>query len=149
MRYRVDGIPPRAVAAFTPGLVLNGVSFGAGLRTIYGFPGTLPVPVDDDRSLANYGHTPGDKTAPSRNAPNEILPTVYIPGTRDMGPWGRRTAMHTRGIGFGGNPLPEPAGAPNGVPVPAATYIPRIGGRAVIGQPRVAPRWPSVNTGSA
>lgn len=128
-----------------PGLTLSGVSFGAGLRTVAGFPGTIPVPVDHDQALSLNGFDP--KTQPSNNSPDVILPTVYIPGTRYMGPWTRRGAMHTPGIYGGGNPLPEPAGAPSGIPLPAARPA-KIGGQKVIGWPRVAQTWQSSNSGS-
>jgi hypothetical protein len=145
MRYRVENVPVAGAGAFMPGLTLNGVSFGAGLSNpIVGFPGTREVPVDHDQRLSPYGFDP--KTQPSNVAPDVILPALYVPPTVNMGPWSARSAMRTRGIGDGGNPIPEPAGAPSGIPIPAFRPA-RIGGSKVVGWPRTVPQWRSVTSG--
>lgn len=144
IRYVLPQAPRLGLGAFMPGLTLNGVSPGAGLTRVYGFPGTVAVPVDHDQHLSQNGWDP--KTQPSNVAPDAITPTLYVPGTRAMGPWSARGAAHTQAPGMGGNPLPVPAVALGVVPIPAFRPA-KIGGRAVIGQPRVQPVWPSVNSG--
>jgi hypothetical protein len=144
VRYKTSGVPTRGAGAFMPAMVMDAPSFGAGLRTVVGFPGTEPVPVDHDMILAPKSYDP--KTQPSNVAPDVILPAVYIAGTRNMGPWATRGAMHTPAPLFGGNPVPEPAGAPSGIPLPAQQPASRLGGSKVIGWPRVAPVWQSVNS---
>lgn len=145
-RYKTSGLPVRGAAAFMPAMTRDPISSSAGLNrsAIVGFPGTHPVPIDHDMILAPYSFDP--KTQPSNVAPDVILPTVYIPGARNMGPWAARGAARTVAPLFGGNPVPEPAGAPSGVPLPAQTAPSRLGGSKVIGWPRVAPVWQSVNS---
>ncbi len=145
MRYKVSGIPVVGAGAFMPAMTMSAANFGAGLNRshIVGFPGTEPVPIDHDMTLAPLSFDP--KTQPSNVAPDIILPTVYIPGAKNMGPWARRSAARTKAPLFGGNPLPEPAGAPSGVPLPAQ-QAGKVGGSKVIGWPRVAPVWQSVNS---
>jgi hypothetical protein len=132
------------MGAFMPGLVLNGVSFGAGLMQRVGFPGTQPVPIDGDNMRPSpLGYEP--KTLESNNAPDEILPTLYVAGTANMGPFAGRGAASVK---MSDNPLPVPAGTFGVVPLEVFRAA-KIGGRKVIGWPRANITWPSVNSGSA
>lgn len=144
-QYRVDQVPRYGQGAFTPPLLENGVSFGAGLRTVVGFPGTSPIPIEPTHSLSELGYDP--RTRPSMVAPNTILPTVYLAGTKNMGPFGDRTAARTAGIYAGGNPMPVPAIDPGRIPQVQQNAPSRMGGRTVIGWPQAVPQYPSVTSG--
>lgn len=152
MRYRVEGLPVAGMGAFMPGLILNGVSFGAGLAQAptVGFPGTAPVAVEAPPTLME----PADPRAlPSHVAPNMLLPDVYLaPTGAGIGPWDGRGAARTQHFASGGsNPLPEPAGDYGRAPVSAlgAAGPAKVGGQKVLGWPRIIPRWLSLNSGGS
>jgi hypothetical protein len=138
VQYRMDNAPRNGLGAFMPGLVLNGVSFGAGLRTIAGFPGTREVEIEPTHAVSPLGWD--KKTQPSNVVPDVILPTVYVPGTSNMGPFAERSAA--RVFGVGDNPLPVPAIDEGRIPN-VQMNAGRIGGRKVVGWPQVSTVWPS------
>lgn len=142
MAYTVMQVPPKGTGAFTPTMARTGTSSMRGLTRVVGSPGVLEVSVDNPR-LPVMSEDP--LTAGSNNAPDIILPDIYIAETDNMGPWAMAGALHTMQ-------------SDQVLPVPAIEYayqatvaIPpsrrgRMGGRKVWPMPRVLQRWQSANS---
>lgn len=136
MRYKVLDLPRVGVGAFTPTNAINPIASSYGLIHVSGYPGTLPVPVNNPHN--QYGNPPISaiaQTQPSNVSPDVILPSVYIPSALNMGP-----SQH---VGMAARRLTP-------IPVPAVSWIntalqamggARIGGRMVTAWPRAFQRW--------
>ena len=155
--YRVEGVPPRAVAACTPIPAVNPPASSQGLVRVVGSPGTTRIPSPRAQSTRGFGQLgvpnngagyPDDWPQPSGHSPDYILPSIYV-------------AAPTPNYGqMYGSP------GPNDIPIPAISshqpYAPfsatapgkaknpnvlarvrtRIASGFVTAWPKVAPSWP-------
>ncbi len=138
IKYRVLDLPVKGAGAFTPLAATNPVASSYGLVHIFGAPGTMPVPVaDNDYLPAITAQRPPNTASPEDVTPNYILPAIYVPSAKNMGP------QDDVGIGMAirrRNPLPVPAINPNRNPVPVQMRFPMGGSQLV--WPRAFQRWP-------
>lgn len=136
MRYKVLDLPVTGTGAFTPTMPLNPVASSNGVVKVLGYPGTLPVAVNDPHS--QYGNPPISaigQTQPSNVAPNVILPDKYIPYADNMGP-----SQHVGMAARRQTPIPVPAVSWINTAINAMGGA-RIGGRTVTAWPRAFQRW--------
>ena len=105
LRYRADNLPGVGMGAFMPNLTRPGWASSVGLETatVVGFPGTDPVPIERTWNISPLGWEPHGFTKPSKCAPDEITPAVYLSHTRNMGPFAPK---------WGGGYQDERPGAP-------------------------------------
>lgn len=138
IKYRVLDLPVKGAGAFTPLPATNPVASSYGLVHIFGAPGTMPVPVQDNNYLPPGTAQPKPNTAsPEDVTPNYILPAIYIPSAKNMGP--------AADVGIGmtirrRNPLPVPAINPGRNPVAVQMRFPM--GASQLVWPRAFQRWP-------
>ena len=137
MAYSVMQVPPAATGAFCPSMGTNPLAATGGLVHVEGNPGTEEI------TVSTPGMPPASwdpMTSGSANAPDVILPDLYLAEATNMGPFARAGAAHTM---RSDNVLPVPAGQFSPVPIPAAppSRRARIGGRKVWPMPRVVATW--------
>lgn len=141
MRYRTDDLPPGKAGAFMPIPAVMARASAWGQVDVFGAPGTHAV---EAKAICVAGSNTNQKAPnsarPSDVSPDAILPTLYIPGTRNMGP-----EHGAPGIGMTRRRFAE-------LPVPAlgwtrlAQAIPLIvrkGGRVTQPWPRAFQRYPT------
>jgi hypothetical protein len=147
MRYRTSDLPPVGVGAFMPVPSTTPAASSYGLVEVYGAPGTLEVPAPSPQHrgyLPSLTRSDGVNSAQgSMVAPDVILPAIYIPSAKNMGP--------EAGTGFGMSrrrycELPVPAVNPQRIPEVAMTVTP-IAGRKAIAWPRAFQRFPNRTSG--
>jgi hypothetical protein len=152
--YRVEGVPPKALAACTPIPAQNPVASSWGLVHVAGSPGTTRVAAGPTQSVGkgDRGWLPG-KAKPGANSPDYILPALYV-----------AAPTPNRGQEYG-------TPGPNDIPVPAISshspYAPlsasapgvavnpnvlqrvrtRLASGYVTAWPKVAPSWPIFGQG--
>jgi len=145
-RYRTDQVPVNGAGAFMPSLTTNPGASSHGLVGLDGWPGTTPIPAPHPASTAGAspGGTKAMRTQGSHaGAPDEILPAIYIPRARNMGPSDGALGIMVKSD----NVLPVPAIDPGRAP--AAAFRPaKVGGRSQVAWPRTTVTWPTGGTGS-
>ena len=149
MRYRVSDLPPIGTGAFTPIPTTTPAASSYGLVEIFGAPGTLAVDAPSPQhltglpSLTRQGGV--NSAQPSDVAPDVILPAIYIPSAKNMGP--------EADAGFGMTrrrycELPVPAVDSQRIPQVAMTVTP-IAGRKAMAWPRAFQRFPNRTSGQS
>jgi hypothetical protein len=147
--YRVEGVPPKALAACTPIPAMNPVASSFGLVHVAGSPGTTRIYSPQTQSVGrgDRGVLPG-KAKPGANAPDYILPSLYVAAP---------TPNYGQMYGTPGpNDIPIPAisshqpYAPFSASAPGKAVNPnvlqrvrtRIASGYTTAWPKVAPSWP-------
>lgn len=139
--YRTNDVPPYGAGAFMPVPARNPVASSYGLVHINGSPGTNPVASPRPAATPSQTARPQgskDSAAGSDVAPDYILPAIYIPSARNMGP-----EMDT-GLGMARrrlNELPVRAVDPGRRPVAVFQQFPA--GARPLPWPRAFIRWPA------
>lgn len=153
--YRVEGVPPRAMAACMPVPAQNPVASSFGLVKVFGAPGTLRVHSPRPQSTRGFGTlgvpnstVPVDYPQPSGHAPDFILPSIYVAAP---------TPNYGREYGNPGpNDIPVPAISSHSPYAPASASAPgyatnpsvlqrvraRVASGFVTAWPRVSQVWP-------
>lgn len=143
LRYRADNLPGVGMGAFMPNLTRPGWASSVGLETatVVGFPGTDPVPIERTWNISPLGWEPHGFTKPSKCAPDEITPAVYLSHTRNMGPFAPRGAAAIR---MSDQELPMPA-------TPVAAAATPVFRPAAVGARDTswAGSWPNVASGAS
>lgn len=137
--YRALDIPPYGAGAFMPQPARNPVASSYGLVHIDGSPGTDPIPSPRPASMPSLTIQGGVNSAQGSSvSPDVILPAIYIPSARNMGP--------TDDVGLGMarrrlNELPVRSIDPGRRPVAVWQQFPM--GARPLPWPRAFIRWPS------
>lgn len=153
--YVVPDLPTRGAEAFLPQpppIATNYAVSSYGLVDVQGAPGTVAMPSPNPPTTHNVRPSADPLTQPGNVGPGEVAraplpgmpwetwaPSIYIPGTRDMGPQNGALGIAVRHH----EDLPVPALKIQPVALPVQRTPPLTYGR-VTSSPRVFPRFRSV-----
>ena len=140
VRYRVDGVPPQWVDAWFPMPTLTPAAATSISWTIFGAPGTEPVPSPRPAGSMTLSKSP-DWHPPSAVAPDYINPQLCTQDIRYLKP-----PVHYLPLPFAELVDPvTPIGShgPLGPP-PVVMGGRKVGGRRSMHWPRVLTSWPAL-----
>lgn len=143
VRYRVDGVPPGWIDAFTPRPTLTPAGTFSIRHTISASWGTEDIPSPRPAGSARLSSSPRWHP-PSDVAPDYFRPDVAVVDIRQMGGGGAnagRIRFQPRRAAV----APIPVGTINYPPAPVAMRGRKIGGRRSMHWPRVITRWPGLD----
>lgn len=150
-RYKTEGVPERAAAAFSPIPTTDPRASSWGLVRTVGSPSTTRIPVaplqsiaGSDRGVWTRGAKPGD------NAPDYILPSLYWTApTPQMVPHESTNEIPQMAISTHQPLAPASATVPTVTPANPSVVqrARRVGGRIVQAWPQVSAFWPTYGSG--
>lgn len=135
VQIRTLDVPKFGAGAFCPTMTMPASAATNGRNLVTGAPGTVRVASPRPAAMRENS-LGGPKYQPSANAPDWILPSIYVAHANP--------GLHFPGKILSDNPIPEPA-INQSRSAAQTQHRFRIGGRTVTANIRPFTTWPSYN----